>query len=87
MSEIDEIRELKKNIFITAYKAGSGHLASAFSVIDLLYVLYCKQILSYDVRNPWLESRDRLIMSKGHACLALYAVLNKVGFIDRKSVV
>ena len=55
MSEIDEIRELKKNIFITAYKAGSGHLASAFSVIDLLYVLYCKQILSYDVRNPWLE--------------------------------
>ena len=86
MSEIDEIRELKKNIFITAYKAGSGHLASAFSVIDLLYVLYCKQILSYDVRNPWLESRDRLIMSKGHACLALYAVLNKVGFIADKEL-
>ena len=84
MSEIDEIREIKKKIFIIAYKAGSAHLASAFSVIDILYVLYCKQVLSYDVKNPWRESRDRLIMSKGHACLALYVVLNKVGFITDK---
>lgn len=86
MSEIDEIRELKKKIFIIAYKAGSAHLASAFSVIDILYVLYCKQVLSYDVKNPWRESRDRLIMSKGHACLALYVVLNKVGFITDKEL-
>lgn len=82
MNEIDEIKELKKKIFITAYKAGSGHLASAFSVIDILYVLYCKNVLRFDIKNPWAETRDRLIMSKGHACLALYAVLNKVGLIS-----
>ena len=35
--DMDEIRELKKKIFLTAYKAGSAHLASAFSVIDVLY--------------------------------------------------
>lgn len=78
---MDEIRELKKKIFLTAYKAGTGHLASAFSVIDVLYVLYCKEILQYDTKNPWLNSRDRLIMSKGHASLALYVILNKVGLI------
>lgn len=82
MSEMEEIKELKKKIFLTAYKAGAAHLASAFSVIDVLYVLYCKQILCYDIKNPWAESRDRLIMSKGHASLALYTILNKVGFIN-----
>ncbi len=78
---MNEVKELKKKIFLTAYKAGSAHLASAFSVIDVLYVLYCKPILTYDVKNPWMKSRDRLIMSKGHACLALYVILNKVGMI------
>ncbi len=78
---MDEIKELKKRIFLTAYKAGAAHLASAFSVIDVLYVLYCKSILTYDLENPWMESRDRLIMSKGHASLALYVILNKIGMI------
>lgn len=82
MSETDKIKELRKKIFITAYKAGSAHLASAFSVLDILYVLYCKHVLHIDMNNPLAESRDRLIMSKGHACLALYAVLNEAGVIS-----
>lgn len=79
---MDEIKELKKKIFLTAYKAGAAHLASSFSVIDILYVLYCKQILHFDPQNPWSESRDRLILSKGHAGLALYVILNEVGLIN-----
>lgn len=81
MVEQHQIKELKKKIFITAYRAGSAHLASAFSVIDVLYVLYCKGILKYDLGNPWDERRDRLILSKGHACLALYVILNEIGMI------
>lgn len=80
--EKDDIRELKKKIFITAYSAGAAHLASSFSVIDLLYVLYCKGIVKYDLNNPWDEKRDRLILSKGHACLALYVILNEIGMIS-----
>lgn len=86
MAETDKIKALKKRIFLTAYKAGAAHLASAFSVIDVLYVLYCKQILRYDVKNPWMQSRDRLIMSKGHASLALYVILNEVGFISNEEL-
>lgn len=81
MDETDKIKKLKKKIFITAYKAGAAHLASSFSVIDLLYVLYCKKIIGYDIQNPWAAERDRLILSKGHACLALYVILNEVGMI------
>lgn len=80
--KMDELKELKKKIFLTAYKAGAAHLASSFSVIDLLYVLYCKQIIHFDPQNPWSKSRDRLILSKGHAGLALYVILNKVGLIS-----
>lgn len=78
----DVIKSLRKKIFLTAYRAGAAHLASSFSVIDLLYVLYCKGFVRYDVNNPWKEDRDRMILSKGHAALAKYVVLNKIGLIS-----
>lgn len=81
MNDKKAILNLKKKIFLTAYRAGAAHLASAFSVIDMLYVLYCKKIIRYDASNPWNDRRDRLILSKGHACLALYAILNEIGMI------
>ena len=86
MKEKDEVKELRKKIFLIAYKAGAAHLASAFSVIDVLYVLYCRQIIYYDIENPWEKSRDRLILSKGHAGLALYVILNKIGMIGNEEL-
>lgn len=86
MTEEDYIRKLKKKIFLIAYRAGAAHLASSFSVIDLLFVLYCKRIIKYDLERPWSEERDRLILSKGHACLALYVVLNEIGMISDEEI-
>ena len=59
------IQELKRKIVLAAYAAKEGHIASAFSILDILYVLYT------EVMQP----EDRFILSKGHASLALYAVL------------
>lgn len=78
----DTIQKLKKRIFLTAYRAGAAHLASSFSVIDLLYVLYCKGFVRCDKNNPWKADRDRMILSKGHAALAKYVVLNEIGMIS-----
>ena len=77
-----KILELKKKIFLTAYRAGAAHLASSFSVIDLLYVLYCKGFVRCDRNDPWKDGRDRMILSKGHAILAKYVVLNEIGYIS-----
>jgi len=74
-----KIRELKKKLFLTAYRAGAAHLASAFSVMDLLYVMYCNNIV--DLKDG-SENRDRVILSKGHAGLALYTILNSIGIIS-----
>lgn len=78
----DIILRLRKKIFLTAYKAGAAHLASAFSVIDMMYVLYCRGFVRCDTNDPWKTDRDRMILSKGHAVLAKYVVLNEIGMIS-----
>lgn len=80
--EIQELKELRKEIFLTGYKGGMAHLASCYSCLEMLYALYLKGILKYDPKNPKWTDRDRFILSKGHAGLALYAVLEKAGLIS-----
>ena len=65
------------------YRAKSSHLGSAFSMAELLAVLYT-QILRVDPNRPDWDERDRFILSKGHACAALYVVLAERGFFPRK---
>jgi len=56
-----------------------GHLGSAASLIEVLRVLY-DDIMRYDPRDPNWAERDRFILSKGHGCLAQYALLADKGF-------
>jgi transketolase len=59
--------------------ARSSHIGSAFSMADLLAVLYSK-ILRIDPNRPDWPERDRFILSKGHACAPLYVALAERGF-------
>ena len=72
-------RALRADIIRMIAAAGSGHPGGSLSVIDILAVLYAKH-LRHDPKNPERPERDRLILSKGHACPALYAVLAHRGF-------
>jgi len=62
-----------------------GHAGGAFSLAELLSVLYFHD-MKYDPKNPKMESRDRLILSKAHASPALYAALELAGFIPKDSI-
>lgn len=65
---------------LRAFAAGKrGHLGSAFSLVEMLRVLY-DHVLRFDPASPHWEGRDRMILSKGHGCLALYAILADKGF-------
>ncbi len=64
------------------HHAKSSHIGSAFSMADLLAVLYTK-ILRIDPHHPDWPDRDRFILSKGHACAPLYAVLAERGFFPK----
>ena len=77
--------ELRKKIVQMVYNGKDGHIPSAFSIVDILEVLY-RDYLEYDPRNPEWPERDYFILSKGHGCLALYVILEKYGFISQDDV-
>ena len=62
---------------------GRGHMGSAMSLVEILRVLY-DEFINIDPKNPKKENRDRLILSKGHGCLALYSILEDKGFFPKK---
>lgn len=73
---------LRRMIIDTLVCAGRGHPGPALSLVEILRVLY-DDILRVQPENPDWNGRDRLILSKGHGCLALYAVLADKGFFPK----
>lgn len=76
---------LRWEIAKMVHESGEGHIPSSYSIVDILNFLY-EDILSYDTTNPNWEGRDYFILSKGHGCGALWAVLKKIGFITADDV-
>ena len=81
-----QAKEMRKKEFQIAYHAGGGHLGAAFSVTDILSVLYFGDVMKYDAQRPDWAERDRFIMSKGHACYALYAALAMAGYFPEEEL-
>jgi transketolase len=67
------------------FSAKSSHIGGAFSMADILAVLY-NDVMRTDPSNPLDPSRDRFVLSKGHACTALYAALGLKGFYPLKQL-
>ena len=74
---------IRKVVLRQSKRAHVGHIGSALSIADMIAVLY-EQVLS--LRNPDDEDRDRFILSKGHAALALYAALHPRGYITAEQL-
>lgn len=70
---------VKKESLKMVHRAGEGHGVSALSIADIVTTLYF-HVLKHDPKNPKLENRDRFLLSKGHACVALYAALQRAGY-------
>ncbi len=89
VAKVDSIVEMKRlanrlrvEIVKMIGEAGSGHPGGSLSQVELLAALYFR-VLRHDPRNPQSPDRDRFILSKGHGCPALYAVLAEAGYLDR----
>jgi len=81
MQELEKIaKQIRLRTLKMLFKAGSGHLASSMSVIEILTALYFGKILKYQPQKPNWEGRDYFLLSNGHACPAFYAVLAKAGY-------
>ena len=78
--------DLKKIILDTAYYAGakSAHLGGALSIVDVISVLYGDSFIK--IEQTKINKRQNFILSKGHACLAYYALLYKLKFITNEDL-
>lgn len=79
-------KDIRKIIYKIAHYAGGGHMGAAFSMADIISVLYFDDVLKYSSSNPMWEDRDKFILSKGHACYALYAALAKAGYFPEEEL-
>jgi len=87
-NKIESVAELKRvanrlriEIIKMIGAAGSGHPGGSLSEVELLSALYFR-VLRHNPKDPNWPDRDRFILSKGHGCPALYAVLAEAGYID-----
>ena len=80
----EEALAVRRDIIEMLYRAGSGHPGGSLSVTDILVCLYNR--IRVDAAHPDLEDRDRVVLSKGHAAPALYAVLAEHGFFFKRSI-
>jgi transketolase len=76
-------REIRSDCLEMTFAAKSGHPGASLSIVEILVVLYF-HVMKIDPANLEWQHRDRLILSKGHGCSALYSVLSKRGYFDRK---
>lgn len=78
---LDERSKYLRRLVVRGLEGGGrGHVGSSMSLIEIMRVLY-DDILRYRPSEPKWPDRDRMILSKGHGCLALYAILADKGFI------
>lgn len=78
-------RDLRKDILFLSNRCQDGNLQSAFSCIDILWVLY-SEIMNWSSEKALADDRDIFIISKGQATLALYPVLIKKGFFSMDDI-
>lgn len=77
----DKVAEFRKKIMEVGYLTKSGHLSSALSCTEVMVALYYGGFLAIDNSNYNNMNRNRFVLSKGHACIIQYLILNDLGFI------
>ncbi len=73
---------LRQTVLKMAYSGSTVHIACAFSIIEILSVLY-RHHLRYPGNNPAAPDRDYLVLSKGHGVMAQYACLYEKGWLNK----
>ena len=82
-----EANEIRKDVIRMTYSAGSqgAHIGGSLSLCEILAVLY-HDVMNYSKEKICDESRDRLILSKGHGAIAMYAALKSIGVFTEEEL-
>lgn len=76
---------MRRTVLEMAYAGSTVHIACAFSIIELVTVLY-RNHLRYPANDPRAEGRDYLVLSKGHGVMAQYACMHELGWLGESHI-
>lgn len=82
---VDLARRMRIQALQMVHRARASHIGSALSICDIVAVLY-GNVLRIDPAQPQAPQRDRFILSKGHACVAVYGALAETGFFPKEDL-
>lgn len=89
LSDIDKLKfnptVLRKQVLDMAYAGSTVHIGCAFSIIEILAVLY-RSHLRYPDNDPKAVNRDYLVLSKGHGVMAQYACMHELGWLSSETL-
>jgi transketolase len=79
-------KKIRLRVLKTAMKNGGrgSHLGGTFSCIDLLVCIYYSNLLNFKAKDPKWKDRDRVLIGKGHAHLALYHIWSDLNILSKK---
>jgi transketolase len=73
-------KQIRSHVVEMVTRSKNSHVGSALSTVDILTYLYEVRFKNNDAKYPDAKGRDRFLLSKGHACTALYATLAEKGY-------
>ena len=88
-AELKEVKllatKIRKDVMEMLRHRGYGHLGGSLSIVELMAVLYGK-VLHIDPKNPQMEDRDMVVLSKGHCGPAWYSALAEKGYFEKEKL-
>jgi len=81
---IENVLNIRRNILEILHNAQASHLGSSMSIVEILTAMY--SVANIDKIIAHTDDRDRIIVSKGHAAAATYAVMHEFGLMDRQDL-
>jgi transketolase len=86
VNQLEEVaRRVRCHIFRMLDAAREGHLGGPLSAVEMLCALYMHHMHIDPARPEW-QARDRFVLSKGHAAVALYATLAEAGYFPHEEL-
>ena len=82
----EKAKQIRRDALEAIYAAKSGHPGGSLSATEMLVALYYKQMQNISAADPKNIDRDRFVLSKGHACPALYAILADKGYFPKEDL-
>ncbi len=78
--------QIRKDLINLLYQTGSGHLDTSLSLVEIWLAIVYSDFFKYDPRDGSWEDRDRVFLSKGHACPLQYIVNAELGYYEKSDV-